>query len=56
MCVRVRDGDGEEADELEHGAEEEDGAEVACVDEAPGEGTDEEEEEDGDGADPGDVA
>lgn len=55
LRVRLADGDAEQADDLEDGAEREDSAEVAGVDEAAGEGADEEEEEDGDGADPGDV-
>lgn len=54
MPVRGAEGGREDAEELEYGAEEEDGAEVACVCEAACKGADEEEEEDLDGADPGD--
>jgi hypothetical protein len=45
----------EEAEDTEKGADHEDGAEETSVAETPGEGADEEEAEDLDGADPGDV-
>lgn len=47
---------GEDAEREEHGAGEEDGAEVAGVGEAAGDGADEEEQKDVEGADPGDFA
>lgn len=55
LPVLCREGRREDPEDLQDGAEEEDGAEVACVCEAAGEGADEEEEEDLDAADPGDV-
>jgi hypothetical protein len=53
MPVARAQGRGKDADDLEDGAGNEQGAEVARVGEAAGEGADEEEEEDLDGADPG---
>lgn len=56
MPVGCGDGCHEDSYESDDGTHEEYGAEISGVGEAAGEGSDEEEEEDLDGADPGDGA
>lgn len=54
LPVGLADGRGEDAQDLEDGPRQEDGAEVARVRQPAGDGADEEEQEDLHGADPGD--